>query len=384
MMNYTELFYPPRFAVGPDSIQAIADFAKEENLTCALIVTDAFLASSPITVAVTEVLKKAGVHHYVFDGVISNPDAATVDAAAALYAEKNCDHFIAVGGGSPIDVAKGASLVAANGGSIHLYLGLNRTVRQGEPVVAVNTTAGTGSEVTRAFVLTDRENHTKAVSIDHHCLVRFAVSDPCLMQDLPGEVTAATGMDALSHAVEAYCAVNHNPFTDGLSLQSVGLVDRSLLAVIREPRDLDRRTDMCWAAALAGYAFSNSGLGLIHSIGFQIENICPIPHGQAVGLIMPYVMDYHRNVIADRIAALGAVCGFTDPSVAGKQVVRHFYELITEAEIPTLREIGFRADDIPRLAAMAMEDPTLGTNAVQPTVEEVVDIIERAYCDDLR
>lgn len=383
-MDYTELFYPPRFAVGPGSIQAIADFIKEANLTCALLVTDAFLASSPVTAAVTEVLKKAGIPYYIFDRVISNPDAAVVDAAAALYAEKKCDHLIAVGGGSPIDVAKGASLVATNGGSIQHYIGLNRTVHQGAPVIAVNTTAGTGSEVTQAFVLTDREKHTKAVSIDRHCLVAFAVSDPRLMEDLPVEVTAATGMDALSHGVEAYCAINHNPFTDGLALQSVSLVDRSFLTVLEEPRNLDGRTDLCWAAALAGYSFSNSGLGLIHSIGFQLENICPLPHGQAVGLFMPYVMDFHRQVIPERIADLGAACGFTDQSLAAKQVVDHFYGLIRAAKIPTLREIGFRTDDISSLAVMAMADPTLATNAVHPTVEEVEEIIERAYCDDLR
>ncbi len=384
MMNYTELFYPPRFAVGPGSIQAITDFTKEANLTCALIVTDAFLASAPVMAAVTDVLKKAGIPYYVFDRVISNPDAATVDRAAALYTEKKCDHFIAVGGGSPIDVAKGASLVAANGGAIQHYIGVNRTVHQGVPVIAVNTTAGTGSEVTRAFVLTNRENHTKAVSLDHHCLVAFAVSDPQLMLDLPGEVTAATGMDALSHAVEAYCAVNHNPFTDGLSLQSAGLVNGALLTTLHEPYHLDSRTDMCWAAALAGYAFSNSGLGLIHSIGFQLENICPVPHGQAVGLFMPYVMDFHRQAIPERIADLGVACGFTDKSIAAKQVVAHFYEMITAAKIPTLREVGFRADDIPALAAMAMEDPTLATNPVQPAVEEVEEIITRAYCNDLQ
>lgn len=383
-MDYTELFYPPRFAVGPGSIEAIADFTKEANLTCALIVTDAVLASSPVTAAVTAVLKEAGIPYYVFDGAISNPDAAAVDAAAAFYAEKRCDHFIAVGGGSPIDVAKGASLVATNGGSIQHYIGFNPTVHQGAPVIAVNTTAGTGSEVTRAFVLTDRENRTKAVSIDHHCIVAFAVSDPRLMVDLPFEITAATGMDALSHAVEAYCAVSHNPFTDGLALQSVGLVHRSFLTVLAEPRNLEGRTDMCWAAALAGYAFSNSGLGLIHSIGFQLENICPLPHGQAVGLFTPYVMDFHRQAIPERIADLGAACGFHDRSVAGEEVVRRFYTLLGAAKIPTLREIGFRSADIPVLAAKAMADPTLATNAVEPTVEEVEGIIESAYREDLR
>lgn len=383
-MNYTELLYPPRLAAGPGSLNAIADFAEEENFTSALIVTDAFLAASPVTAAVTAVLKKAGILYNIFDQVISNPDAATVDAAAAVYAEKRCDHFIAVGGGSSIDVAKGASLVVANGGSIRSYIGLNRTVHQGVPVIAVNTTAGTGSEVTRAFVLTDRENQTKAVSIDNHCLVRFAVSDPFLMLDLPTEITAATGMDALTHAVEAYCAVNHNPFTNGLSLEAVRLVERSFLKVLNHPRDLDARTDMCWAAALAGYAFSNSGLGLIHSIGFQIENLHPIPHGQAVGLIMPYVVDFHRRAIGDRIAAIGAAMGLDDSVDMGTQTVRHLYWLIAEAKIPTLKDIGLKAQEISRLAELAMADPTLGTNAVQPTLDEVEEIINSAYCNDLQ
>lgn len=383
-MEPTQIFYPVSFIAGPGSLNAIVDLALDENLTNALIVTDAFLSSSPVMTAVIEVLKKAGVRYTIFNEVIPNPDAASVDKAAALYQEKKCDHLIAVGGGSPIDVAKAASLVVTNGGSIRHYIGLNRTVNKGAIVIAVNTTAGTGSEVTQAFVLTDRENQTKAVSIDHHCLVRLAISDPCLMLDLSREMTAATGMDALSHAVEAYCAVNRNPFSNGLARESCGLIGKSFLNVLAYPRDIAARTDMCWAAALAGYAFSNSGLGLIHSIGFQIENLYPIPHGQAVGLIMPYVMDFHRKTIGDHIADIGAACGLDDKATGGEQTVRYIYHLIAEAKIPTLKNIGFSASDIPRLAAMAMEDATLGTNAVQPTVEEVEQIIENAYCDALR
>jgi alcohol dehydrogenase len=382
-MEATQIFYPVSFVAGPGSINAIADLAMEEDLHKALIVTDDYLASSSVMNMVTDVLNKAGVRFAIFNAVMPNPDAVTVDKAASMYQEEKCDHLIAVGGGSPIDVAKAASLVVANGGSIHHYIGLNRSVNKGAIVIAVNTTAGTGSEVTQAFVLTDRENQTKAVSIDHHCLVRLAISDPTLMLDLPQEMTAATGMDALSHAVEAYCAVNHNPFSNGLARESVRLIGQSFLTVLDHPRDIAARTDMCWAAALAGYAFSNSGLGLIHSIGFQIENLCPIPHGQAVGMMMPYVVDFNRKVIGDRIAELGGAFGLDDRATAGAQTVCYLEDLISKANIPTLKDIGFRSADIPRLAAMAMEDPTLGTNAVQPTMEDVEQIIENAYCNVL-
>lgn len=381
-MNYSQLFYPPRLAVGPGSIESIVYFASEANLTNALIVTDAGLVSSPIMTAVTDTLKKAGVLYVIFDGVVPDPGVDLADRVAALCNEHHCDHLIAVGGGSPIDVAKAASIVATNGGSIRNYLGVDRSVHRGAPLVAVNTTAGSGSEVTRAYVLTD-DNGTKVVSSDCHCLVSLAISDPCMMLDLPRGLTAATGMDALSHAVEAYCANNHNHYTDGLAIKAVGLIGASLLKVLEYPRDLNARTDMCWAASLSGCAFSNSGLGLVHAIGHQIQNRYPIPHGQAVGLILPYVVDFHRKAIGNRIVDIGAALGLDDSATVGGRTVRRLYWLVMEANTPTLQDIGFKKSDIPVVANGALTESTLETSATQPTFEEVREILERAYNNEL-
>jgi alcohol dehydrogenase len=381
-MNYSELFYPPRMAVGPGSIESIIYFASEENLTNALIVTDARLANSPIMTAVTDVLKKAGVLYVIFDEVVPDPNVDIVDKVAALCNQHQCDHFIAVGGGSPIDVAKAASIVATNGGSIRNYLGIDRSVHRGAPLVAVNTTAGTGSEVTRAYVLTD-DNGEKVVSSDCHCLVSLAISDPCMMLDLPRGLTAATGMDALSHAVEAYCSRNYNQYTDGLAIKAVSLISKSLLKVLEYPRDIIARTDMCWAAAMAGCAFSNSGLGLVHAIGHQIQNHYPIPHGQAVGLILPYVVDFHRKVIGNRIVDLGAALGLDDSATMGGRTVCRLYWMVMEANTPTLKDIDFKKSDISVISEGVLTESTLESNAVQPTLEEIKEILERAYQNDL-
>lgn len=381
-MEYSELFYPNRFAVGPGSVKALASFVEKEDLRHGLIVTDGNLAGSAVMRAVTAVLDGVGLKYDFFTEVISNPSVAVADAAVKAYNDHHCDFIIAVGGGSPVDTAKAASLAIANGGSVSRYIGINRSLYPAVPVVAVNTTAGTGAEVTRFFVLTDHEEHTKTITIDDHCLVRLAISDPELMIGLPPEITASTGLDALTHAIEAYCAVNHQPFSDGLALQAVTLIIRSLETAVKEPENLAARTDLCWAASLAGYAFSNSGLGMMHSIGFSIENFCGIPHGQAVGMVMPYVMDFNRRAIGTRIAEIGRACGIDDRD--GGRTVRCLLELIGKLPLPTLKEAGLSVAEIPALAEMAMADPTLGANAVQPTLAEMTALIESIYCEELK
>ena len=381
-MEYSELFYPNRFAVGPGSVKALASFIEKEDLRHGLIVTDKNLAGSAVMRAVTAMLDGVGLKYDFFTEVISNPSIAVADAAVKAYNDRHCDFIIAVGGGSSVDTAKAASLAIANGGSVSRYIGINRSLYPGVPVVAVNTTAGTGAEVTRFFVLTDHENHTKTITIDDHCIVALAISDPELMTGLPPEITASTGLDALTHAIEAYCAVNHQPFSDGLALQAVTLITRSLETAVKEPENINARIDLCWAASLAGYAFSNSGLGMMHSIGFSIENFCGIPHGQAVGMVMPYVMDFNRRAIGTRIAEIGHACGIDDRD--GGRTVRCLLELIGKLPLPTLKEAGLSVDEIPALAEMAMDDPTLGANAVQPTLAEMTALIESIYCEELK
>lgn len=384
MMEYHSIFYPARFVVGAHCLQEIAAFAEEKELHYALVVTDSGLAVSSVMAAVCRVLEDAGIRYEVFFDVIPNPSAEIADGAATAYRQYGCDFMIAVGGGSSVDTAKAASLVAANGGSIHHYIGVNKTVRPGVPVVAVSTTAGTGAEVTRFFVLTDHENHTKSITIDDHCLVDLAVSDPCLMTSLSPEMTAATALDALTHGMEAYCAGNHNPFSDGLALKAIALIDRALPKVMRDGDNLEARTDLCWAASLAGYAFSNSGLGMMHSIGFSIENFCDIPHGQAVGMVMPYVLEFNRKVVGDRIADIGAACGINDYVTFGARTVRHFAKMLYDLPVPTLREAGMAVAQLPALAEMAMKDPTLGTNPAEPSLEEMTVVLEWVFCEDLR
>lgn len=383
-MEYQQIFYPARFAVGPHSVEEIAAFAEREGFHRALVVTDEGLASSSVMTAVRRVLEAADIRYEIFSEVTPNPSAELVDQAAAAYGQYHSEFILAVGGGSAVDTAKAASLVVSNGGSIRHYIGINKTIHPGAPVVAVNTTAGTGAEVTRFFVLTDHEQHTKSITIDEHCLVALAISDPCLMVTLPSEMTAATALDALTHAMEAYCAGAHNPFSDGLALQSVSRIDRALPLVMRDPENLDARTELCWAASLAGYAFSNSGLGMMHSIGFSIENFCAIPHGQAVGMVMPYVLEFNRKAVGDRIGDIGAACGLNDHATLGARTVRHFAKLLYRLPVPTLREAGITAAQLPALAEMAMKDPTLGFNPVQPSLEEMTAVLEWIFCEDLR
>lgn len=381
-MEYSQLFYPARFAVGQGSIKAISAFAADYNINKILIVTDGFLASAEGIKSVTTEIRKSGADYCIFNGVIANPSAEIIDLATAKYRTERCDCVLGFGGGSAIDTAKGVALTAGNGGSILNHLGMNATLYPAVPLIAVATTAGTGSEVTPAIVLTDRKNHTKTVSLDIHSLPLLAVSDPDLMLSLPREITAATALDALTHAMEAYCAAMHNPFSDGLALQAIALVAQGLPKVLAEPFDLKARTDLCWAASLAGYAFSNSGLGLMHSIGFSIENFCDVPHGVAVGIAAPYILDYHRREIPQRIIEIGRALG-VDCDTDGSRAVRKCAELIRLAGNPTLAEIGFPQDRLSALTEMALADPTVGMDISDPTYEEMSEIVENIFCDNL-
>lgn len=232
-----ELYAPRRTLIGRDGITKIPHFLQRLSSKCVLVVTDKGLIKVGTAGKVTAVLDNANIQYVVYDGVEPNPTTRIVYDALHFYQEHQCDAIIAIGGGSPIDVAKAVSILSANGGKIQDYNGYNKSKKRGTPIIAVNTTAGTGSECTRAYVVTDEETKTKMLMVDTNCLAHLALNDPMLMVGMPPSLTAATGIDALTHAVEAYICNTHTPYTDALSLEAVRLVSSSLAR--RSPRRLE-------------------------------------------------------------------------------------------------------------------------------------------------
>ncbi|MBQ4565912.1 MAG: iron-containing alcohol dehydrogenase, partial [Oscillospiraceae bacterium] len=242
-----ELYQPRHTLIGRDGIMKIPYFLRRLNAEHVLVVTDKGLVKTGTAGKVTAVLDDAKVNYVIYDGVEPNPSVRIVNEAFDFYKKNQCDAIIAIGGGSPIDVAKAVSILSANGGKIQDYNGYNKSKKHGSPIIAVNTTAGTGTECTRAYVVTDEEAKTKLLMVDTNSLAHIALNDPMLMVGMPPSLTASTGIDALTHAIEAYICNTHTPFTDALAMESIRLISESLREAVRDGSNMDARTDMCWA-----------------------------------------------------------------------------------------------------------------------------------------
>ncbi|WP_195462570.1 iron-containing alcohol dehydrogenase [Anaerotruncus colihominis] len=386
--HVVELVQPRHTLIGENSILEIPQFLHRlEGTVTALVVTDQGLVKIGTVKKVTDVLDRAGIRYWTYDGVQPNPSVGVVSEAMEQYTRQGCNCIIAIGGGSPIDVAKAVSILAANGGRIEDYCGVRKSARPGVPIVAVNTTAGTGSEVTCAYVITDEVKNVKMVMMDPNCLAYLAINDPTLMVGMPPSLTAATGMDALTHAVEAYICRGATPYTDALAIEAIRLVGRSLRRAVADGCDMQARTDMCWAEYMAGLAFSNAGLGLGHSIAHQLGAQYHIPHGIACAQILPRVMEYNIPACLERMgdiaSALGADIRGLSAQEAAQAAADCVRDLSEDIGIRPLHSYGFSMDDIPLLARHAMEDTCTPSNPVDAVEGEVARIIAKTYCEGL-
>lgn len=383
----TELFQPVHTLIGKGSINEIPRYISSIGVKKALIITDEGLCKIGTPKKITDVLEKNGCIYEVYSKVQPNPTVAIVNDAVSYFKEKGCDYIIAIGGGSPIDVAKAVSILSANGGKIEDYAGYDRSQRAGSPIIAINTTAGTGSEVTRAYVVTDELRKVKMLMVDGNCLAFLAINDPELMVDMPHSLTASTGMDALTHAIEAYVATGSNPYTDSLAIGAIKLVGDALRTAVRVGSDIKARTDMCWAEYMAGYAFSNAGLGIVHAIAHQLGGYYHTPHGVANAILLPHCMEFNRPYCMERMGhiamALGTDITGMSADDASKAAVQAVQQLSHDINIPYLTSTKFNLNDVEILAENALKDASMPTNPVQPTKEQIVEVLVKAYSDGL-
>ena len=388
MRQVIELMQPRHTLIGEGSIREIPRYLRrlQENMK-ALVVTDKGLVKIGTVKKVTDELDRAGMPWCLYDGVEPNPTVSIVNEAMDRYRRENCGCIIAIGGGSPIDVAKAVSILAENGGKIQDYHGVNKSRRSGAPIVAVNTTAGTGSEVTAAYVITDEARGVKMLMVDPNCLAYLAIDDPTLMAGMPPELTAATGMDALTHAVECYVSREATHYTDALALEAIRLVGRTLRRAVADGGDMQARTDMCWAEYLAGLGFSNAGLGLAHGIAHQLGARYHMPHGVACAQILPQVMEYNAPACWERMGEIARALGEDTRGLGREETARRaadaVRDLCDDVGIQPRHAYGFSLDDIPLLARQAMEDTSTPSNPVRPEEGEVERLIAKAYCEGL-
>ena len=378
-----KFFIPSVNVLGKGAVDDAIGDIKTLGFKRALIVTDKPLVKIGLVGEVAEKLGQNGITSTVFDGVQPNPTVGNVEAGLALLKANQCDFVISLGGGSPHDCAKGIALVATNGGSIKDYEGLDQSAKPQLPLVAINTTAGTASEMTRFCIITDEARHIKMAIVDKHTTPLLSVNDPELMLKKPASLTAATGLDALTHAVEAYVSIAANPITDACAIKAIELIQGNLVNAVKQGQDIEAREQMAYAQFLAGMAFNNASLGYVHAMAHQLGGFYDLPHGVCNALLLPHVQEYNAKVVPDRLKDIAKAMGVDVANMTDEQgaaaAIAAIKALSVAVNIPeNLTLLGVKAEDIPTLAENALKDACGFTNPKQATHEEICQIFTNA------
>ncbi|GHD95666.1 L-threonine dehydrogenase [Pseudocitrobacter faecalis] len=288
-MAASTFYIPSVNVIGANSLNGAMDTMRDYGYRRALIVTDAILNKLGMAGDVQKGLAERDIFSVIYDGVQPNPTTANVNAGLAILKENNCDCVISLGGGSPHDCAKGIALVASNGGQISDYEGVDRSAKPQLPMIAINTTAGTASEMTRFCIITDEARHIKMAIVDKHVTPILSVNDSSLMTGMPKSLTAATGMDALTHAIEAYVSIAATPITDACALKAITMIADNLSVAVADGANAQAREAMAYAQFLAGMAFNNASLGYVHAMAHQLGGFYDLPHGVCNAVLLPHV-----------------------------------------------------------------------------------------------
>lgn len=380
----TYYFVPSRNVFGEGSVAETGHLMKSLGGTKAMIVTDEFLASNPMTTRIQAILKEAGVDSAVFGKAEPNPKDTNVVEGETFYHENRCDCILSLGGGSSHDCAKGIGLVASNGGKIADYEGVDKAHEALPPLVAVNTTAGTASEITRFCIITDTARKVKMCIVDWRVTPAIAINDPELMVGMPSSLTAATGMDALTHAVEAYVSTDANPLTDAAAIKAIDKIVHYLPQAVANGDYMKARSEMAYAQYLAGVAFNNASLGYVHAMAHQLGGFYNLPHGVCNAVLLPYVMKFNLIGNMTRFKEIAIAMGVRGEnlscSAAAEEGIAAVKRLGQRLGIPAdLKVLGVRPEDFAVMAENAMKDVCSLTNPRTATKEQIIEVYRQAY-----
>ena len=348
------------------------------------ICTDKGITKAGITQQIVDLVKKdAGVDCVVFDETVPNPTDTNVHDGLKVFQDKKCDLIISLGGGSSHDCGKGIGIVSTNGGNIRDYEGVDKSSKPMPPFIAINTTAGTASEMTRFCIITNTSNHVKMAIVDWRVTPNVAINDPLLMAGMPPALTAATGMDALTHAVEAYVSIIATPVTDACALQAMQLIAGNLRAAVANGADMVARDNMAYAEYLAGMAFNNASLGHVHAMAHQLGGFYNLPHGVCNAILLPHVERFNLIAKVDRFVDIATAMGENveglSPRDAADKALEAIKKLSADVGIPSgLKELGVKEKDLKLMAENAQKDACGFTNPRCPTLDDVIQIYKWA------
>ena len=376
-------FVAPEFIIGVDARLLAGRYAKNFGVHHVLVVTGPNIISAGWVKDVTGSLDAEGIGHTIFSGVTPNPRDFEVTKGAALYEESGCDAIVAVGGGSPIDCAKGIAIGVSNKKNILEFEGVDNVAIPPPPMICIPTTAGTGADVSQFAIITDTGRRVKIAIISKVIVPDIALVDPVPLTSLSSELTANTGLDAITHSVEAYVSNASSPVTDILALESIRLMKDHLLAAYQNPASVEERYQTMLGSLLAGLAFSNASLGAVHAMAHSLGGYLDLPHGKCNALLLEHVAEFNFDACPDRYAAIGTI--LQPPQARGKtpgakEDLIHALRTLRESMGVTdrLSDLGVTKKDLPELAGKAIRDPCLATNPKKMTVEDIVQVYEKA------
>lgn len=358
---------------------AIGDMVKliaQKRWGKALIVTDAQLVKLGLLDSLFTALEAHQLPYHLFDGVFPNPTETLVQSGLEAYQSANCDYLIAFGGGSPIDTAKAIKILTANPPPSVTYAGVGHVTHPGVPLVAINTTAGTAAEMTSNAVIIDPVRHIKAVIIDTNIIPDIAVDDASVMLNIPADVTAATGMDALTHAIEAFVSTGAHPLTDASALEAIRIISAWLGKAVDNGQDIQAREMMAYGQYLAGMAFNSAGLGLVHALAHQPGATHNLPHGVCNAILLPVVENFNRPQAIARFAQIAQAMGVDTHAMSVEQAseaaITAIRQLSTRVGIPAgFSQLGITQNDIEGWLDNALADPCAPCNPRSANRDEI-------------
>lgn len=371
---------------GPGARSILPEEIKRRGFKKSLIVTDKDLIKYHVVNKVTDILNKNSILFEIFDEVKPNPTISNVKDGILAFKESKADFILAIGGGSAMDTAKAIGIIINNPefSDVVSLEGVANTKNKSIPIIAIPTTAGTAAEVTINYVITDENNKKKMVCVDQNDIPILAIIDAEMMLSMPKSLTAATGMDALTHAIEGYTTKAAWSLTDMFALQSISMISKSLKKVVDEPNDIEARDMMATAQYIAGMGFSNVGLGLVHGMAHPLGAFYDIPHGVANALLLPYIMEYNMEgcikKYKDIAIAMGAEVSKLSDFEAANVAVTMVKNLAISVNIPQhLEDLGVKEEELEALAIAAYSDVCTPGNPKTTSIEDILRIYRKAF-----
>lgn len=379
-----EFRLPPTIHFGPGCLGKLSGEAARFGKK-ALLVTDQSMQNAGYVSQAVNYLQAGGVEAVVYDQVNMEPTDLLVDQGVQIYLQNHCDMVIALGGGSPIDAGKAIAVMATNPGRIHDYMGLNKIPTNLAPLITIPTTAGTGSEVTRVAIITDTVNDVKMLIISNKMMPLVAIVDPLLTLSMPPWVTASTGVDALTHAIEAYVSKRAQPLTDILALEAIRMMGKYLRRAWANPEDIEAKTYTMLASTLGGISFSNSSVALVHGMSRPIGACFHVPHGLSNAILLPIVMEFSYLASPEKFAliaeAMGEKVGDFPVIEAARKSIAAVKSLCADLKIPSIIDLNVAAEELIRLAPKMAEDALISgspnNNPRQASRDEIIELYKK-------